>query len=423
MTRPAEARSSLIALSEDLSRVREFAPNAEILSVIKADAYGHGLLPAAGVLSRSDGFALLDLNDLPNLRQVSLGPKIVLLQGIFSPDKLLPISENRVAVATHCVEQTDMLESSVLPGKIDVFLKRNAGMNRLGFRPRAMGFTVARLQGSIGFDAVWWVSILHRWFVYARLSIPAMTCLFTPFNSNVRHRGHEADAAYGCLKSAPISQLRKAILHLRCRIVFKEHVHGAILLRTRFKPAQLPRVSLCSPRPRALCGRVARAFGTHRTFAHTGSAARRPGCFGRRPRLISHYSPRCFAPSLAHSKCGCGRRVRRDFPGDHYSCHVPNSAPVLVDDRPIAAPWRVSMDMLCVGPSAFPDAGVDGKVLSAAPRREGREIRRTPQPRTTFRARAEIFRFRPLNMTKSKYENHAMIPFLSDGRDFCGPKS
>ena len=72
--------------------------------------------------------------------------------------------------------------------------------------------------------------MLHQWFARARLSIPYMTCLTTPFNRNVHHRGHYAEAAYGCLEPAPISRLRRAYLHLGYSIVLTEDVHDTSFL-------------------------------------------------------------------------------------------------------------------------------------------------------------------------------------------------
>ena len=60
----------------------------------------------------------------------------------------------------------------------------------------------------------------HRWFTLVRLSNPYMTCLTTPFNRNVHYLNVSAWAAYGCLKPAPVSRLRRAFLHLGCSIAF-----------------------------------------------------------------------------------------------------------------------------------------------------------------------------------------------------------
>ncbi|HQT27399.1 MAG TPA: alanine racemase, partial [Burkholderiales bacterium] len=146
MTRPIAARISLRALSENLALARRYAPGSRMLSVIKANAYGHGLIRTAGALSASEGFALLDLDDALSLRQAGYRQKIVLLEGFFSLDELDEISENGIDVVIHCREQIEMLESRRLKKKVDVFLKCNTGMNRLGFRPELFWKMIGRLK-------------------------------------------------------------------------------------------------------------------------------------------------------------------------------------------------------------------------------------------------------------------------------------
>lgn len=147
MSRPIAARISLGALSGNLSRAAGFAPDSAVLSVIKADAYGHGVERAAAALSASDGFALLDLNEALKLREAGYRQKIVLLEGFFSPEDLHEISRSGMDSVVHCEEQLDMLESCRLARKTGIFLKCNTGMNRLGFRPEAFGKALERLVG------------------------------------------------------------------------------------------------------------------------------------------------------------------------------------------------------------------------------------------------------------------------------------
>ena len=62
MSRPIQALIDLSALEYNLSIVRRHAPNSRVMAVIKADAYGHGLLRAAEALARAEGFAMLELD-------------------------------------------------------------------------------------------------------------------------------------------------------------------------------------------------------------------------------------------------------------------------------------------------------------------------------------------------------------------------
>ena len=67
-SRPIQALIDLSKLEQNLSIVRRYAPKARIMAVIKANAYGHGLLHAAKALKNADGFAISELNAAIRLR-------------------------------------------------------------------------------------------------------------------------------------------------------------------------------------------------------------------------------------------------------------------------------------------------------------------------------------------------------------------
>ena len=46
------------ALRHNLRQVRRVAPDSRVMAVIKANAYGHGIVPAAKALADADGFAV-----------------------------------------------------------------------------------------------------------------------------------------------------------------------------------------------------------------------------------------------------------------------------------------------------------------------------------------------------------------------------
>ena len=75
------------ALENNLQVARR-ATSARIMSVIKADGYGHGLLRAAEALAATDGYALLDIQDAVRLREAGFRQTILLLEGFFSAEEL-----------------------------------------------------------------------------------------------------------------------------------------------------------------------------------------------------------------------------------------------------------------------------------------------------------------------------------------------
>ncbi|MDR1529660.1 MAG: alanine racemase [Burkholderiales bacterium] len=134
-SRQLTAQISLSALRNNLRRVREKAPSAQILAVVKADAYGHGLIRVLPALGEADGLALMELPAAIALREHNYTRRILLLEGFFSAEELDEISHHRIAVVVHNREQVAMLEATELERPLEVFLCINSGMNRLGIKP------------------------------------------------------------------------------------------------------------------------------------------------------------------------------------------------------------------------------------------------------------------------------------------------
>ena len=61
--RAVTADISCRALEHNLARVKQLAPSSKVMSVIKANAYGHGLLAVAETLHESDYFAVACLHE------------------------------------------------------------------------------------------------------------------------------------------------------------------------------------------------------------------------------------------------------------------------------------------------------------------------------------------------------------------------
>lgn len=147
MPRPIRATFDAAALRNNLAVARAHAPDARVWAVVKANAYGHGLLRAVDALTSADGFALLDLDEAVRLRDAGVRKPILLLEGFFSLDDLAIVVEHGLSVVIHCDEQVDMLVSAGFPARIPIYLKLNSGMNRLGFAPDAFRIALERLQG------------------------------------------------------------------------------------------------------------------------------------------------------------------------------------------------------------------------------------------------------------------------------------
>ncbi len=133
-------------MRHNLGVARHCAPKSRIWAVVKADAYGHGLLRAARALADADGYALLDLNEAVRLREAGITKPLLLLEGIFQPADLQIVDQYGLTTVVHDVEQILMLERARLSSPIAVCLKLNTGLNRLGFAGAEVRAAYSRLQ-------------------------------------------------------------------------------------------------------------------------------------------------------------------------------------------------------------------------------------------------------------------------------------
>ncbi len=146
MTRAARAIIDLGALQHNLRKVRDAAPGRRVMAVIKANAYGHGMLSAARALSDADAYAVACLDEAMVLREAGINKTIVLLEGFFSAAELPLLAQYGIAAVIHHDSQLRMLEQTPLEGALRVWLKVDSGMHRLGFAPEAVKAAWQRLK-------------------------------------------------------------------------------------------------------------------------------------------------------------------------------------------------------------------------------------------------------------------------------------
>ncbi|MBL8396326.1 MAG: alanine racemase [Candidatus Accumulibacter sp.] len=137
MPRPIAASIDRAALRHNYLLARRHASRgggrAKAWAVVKANAYGHGLLRAAAALADvADGFALLDIDEAVRLREAGIRQPILLLEGFFETADLAVCLTHDLSVVIHRLEQLQMLRQARLPRCLPIYLKLNTGMNRLG---------------------------------------------------------------------------------------------------------------------------------------------------------------------------------------------------------------------------------------------------------------------------------------------------
>ncbi len=158
MTPMVSATVDTGALQHNLQAVRQWAPHSRVMAVIKANAYGHGLVAAARALEPADCFAVARVDEGLTLRAAGIHKSTVLLEGVFDREQLDAAAAAGFELVVHSVEQIDLLRAagaagagaSGVAGGFKVWLKLDSGMNRLGFKGAAFEAALAALSALPG---------------------------------------------------------------------------------------------------------------------------------------------------------------------------------------------------------------------------------------------------------------------------------
>ena len=152
MPRPIRAVIKAGALRHNLQVAREAAGEAKLWAVVKANAYGHGLERAARALAQADGFAVLDFQEAARLRLAGVQKPILMLEGFFKPLDVNLIFKYGLTPVIHNADQVELLQHMDMPQQLDLYLKVNSGMNRLGFGVETLrpAYNTLRLHPGVG---------------------------------------------------------------------------------------------------------------------------------------------------------------------------------------------------------------------------------------------------------------------------------
>ncbi|TFG87885.1 MAG: alanine racemase [Chromatiales bacterium] len=146
MTPAAVAIIRPAALRNNLDQVRELAPGCPVLAVIKANAYGHGLIQVARILEDVDAFAVARLEEAVQLREAGIRKRLVVLGGCLTSEELRIASDLQFDVVVHSARQAALLEGAAGGAPLACWLKVDTGMGRLGVEPSAVPDLLKRLR-------------------------------------------------------------------------------------------------------------------------------------------------------------------------------------------------------------------------------------------------------------------------------------
>jgi len=322
LTRPIRATIDLTALRGNFAVARQCAAGAALWAVVKANAYGHGLMRTAEALDDlADGFALLDLDDAVALREAGFRQPILLLEGFFEADELPLLAEYGLTPVVHSLEQVEMLAIAALPARLPVYLKLNTGMNRLGLSAEEFHAALTSLETTPNVSGI---------------------TLMTHFADADLERGigwqmaRFEDAVQGC--DHPICLANSAAL-LRYAETRRGWARPGIML---YGSSPFPQDESAE----ALGLRPVMTLASQLIAVQELKADERVGYGGiftaERPMRIGIVA------------CGYA---------DGYPRHAPSGTPVLVEGRRTRTVGRVSMDMIMVDLEFIPEAGIGSPVV------------------------------------------------------------
>jgi alanine racemase len=327
MPRPLHAIIHLDAMQHNLARARACAPTAKVWAVVKANAYGHGLERGMRGFAQADGLALIETENALRLREMGWVKPILLLEGIFDAADVPLLAEHNINSAVHCIEQIKLLEYTQLYRPIDVHLKMNTGMNRLGFRPDEYAAAYKRLRAIPGIRNI---TLMTHFANADELQNPRLS-----ITEQVRRFREGADGLEGQRSLSNSGGV----------------LHQAALSKELHNDWVRPGVMLYGGTPGG--GVTARDYGLLPTMTLKSEII---GIQQLQQGDTVGYGSRFEAPGpMAVGVVACGY-------ADGYPRHAEQGTPVLVDGVRTRLVGRVSMDMMTVDLTPVANARVGSKV-------------------------------------------------------------
>jgi alanine racemase len=320
MSRPIFATIDAAAMRHNLAVVRRHAPRSRVAAVVKANAYGHGLLRAATAFGEAQGFALLELEEAIRLRAAGFRQRIVLLEGFFDAREVPALAEHGLDVVVHRMDQVAALAALPAGARLEVLLKVNSGMNRLGLSAGEYEAALLQLRANPGIGGI---------------------TLMTHFANADDPRGvaWQLDRLR-CLpdgNALPVSFANSAAI-LRYPETHGDWVRPGIML---YGCSPFPEGSGLDLGLKPAMTLESRIIGVQQLAA--GDTVGYGGAF-RAER----------ATRIGVIACGYA---------DGYPRHAPSGTPVVVDGQVTATVGRVSMDMLCADITSIPAANIGSRAV------------------------------------------------------------
>lgn len=141
------AKINLSAIDHNLREIKKsLAKGVKTLAVVKADAYGHGLVPVSKHIQKDvDYFAVATVEDALELRENGVEKPVIILSYV-SPLQYETVIENDITATMYNVEEAENLSALAEKKgkKVKVHIPVDTGMGRIGFMPDEDGVKAVR---------------------------------------------------------------------------------------------------------------------------------------------------------------------------------------------------------------------------------------------------------------------------------------
>ena len=136
MSRAAKITVDLDAIRHNYRLARSLNPTGKAAAIIKANGYGHGAVKIAKALeNEADAFGVACIEEGVELVEAGIKKPVLLLEGFFEVSELEYISANGMWCAVHSLEQIEQIAEAELIQPLNIWLKMDSGMHRLGVHP------------------------------------------------------------------------------------------------------------------------------------------------------------------------------------------------------------------------------------------------------------------------------------------------
>lgn len=322
MGRAAHIRFDWQALSNNLSVVKTYAPHSKILAMVKANAYGHGLgIVAEQLTEQVDGFGVACIEEALRLRDQGIVNPIFLMEGFFHHQELPLVERHNLTLVIHNHQQVEHLASYNFKSPVEVWVKLDTGMNRLGFDAHQAPILLEKIN---------------------KIKTLQLSGVMTHFGD-----------AFQTHKDTTLMQLKR----------FEEVVNAYSMAKSLANSAAIvawPNTHYDWVRPGIMLYGISPIDGVPASK------------LGLKPVMSFYSEVISTKPCAKGEKVGYGGTWQASSDtqlaviacgyGDGYPRHAKNGTPVLIQGIEAPLVGRVSMDMLCVDVGHIPDVCIGDEV-------------------------------------------------------------